>query len=77
MTDEEIDTGKNLVTQAEIIRMLKKENADLKEQWKSMGGSTFALDGCSDAIERQKGEGSCNISCGCQPFFFWDRLEDC
>ena len=36
MTDEEIDTGKNLVTQAEIIRMLEKEIADLKEQWKSM-----------------------------------------
>ena len=47
MTDEEIDTGKNLVTQAEIIRMLKKENADLKEQGKSMGDQLSRL---TDAV---------------------------
>ena len=36
VTDQEIDTEKNLLTRADNIRMLKKENADLKERLKSM-----------------------------------------
>ena len=47
MTDQEIDPGKNLMTQAEIIRMLKKENADLKERLKSMEAQLSRL---TDAV---------------------------
>ena len=47
MTDQEIDTGKNLVTQAEIIHMLKREKTDLKESLKSMEAQLLRL---TDAV---------------------------